>query len=74
MVGNERPGSIAVYSVAAGGMEPVFETLYTEGIPRDDSRTWRQMYDDGDLFAVDPEYLQWVKLKIARLSYNIRPY
>ena len=58
VAGNERPGTIAVFSVAAGGMAPVFETLYSEGIPHNDSRTWQQIYDDGHLFALDPEYIQ----------------
>nr|KAG5713079.1 hypothetical protein BaRGS_021873 [Batillaria attramentaria] len=55
-VGNERPGSLFVYSVGQGGMEPRFETMVT-GIPTDTTRTWQQMFDDKDVYGLDLEYL-----------------
>ena len=57
-VGNEAPGSIAVYSLPLLGseMKPQFQTLYTDNIPRD-NRTYNQMYIDGDAFAIGPESL-----------------
>ena len=56
--GNERPGTIAVYSLAPGEVRPAFHTLYTEGVPRDAARTWRQMHQDRHLYAIDPEFLR----------------
>ncbi|XP_070192207.1 mesenchyme-specific cell surface glycoprotein-like isoform X2 [Littorina saxatilis] len=56
-VGNERGSSIAVYSVAKGGLKPTFQTLFT-GIPRDNARTWKDIFDARELFAIDPEFMR----------------
>ncbi|KAK7114374.1 uncharacterized protein [Littorina saxatilis] len=57
-VGNERGSSIAVYSVAKGGLKPTFQTLFT-GIPRDNARKWRELFDARELFAIDPEFMRF---------------
>lgn len=59
-VGIERPGSIAIYTVAPGDrrMQPRFQSLYTDGIPQDNSSTWGQLYDARRLHAIDPEYIE----------------
>jgi hypothetical protein len=58
-VGNERPGTIAVYSVPEGeGLVPEFETLFSDNIPKDNTRTQDQMYRDRQLYAIDPEFLK----------------
>nr|KAG5713081.1 hypothetical protein BaRGS_021875 [Batillaria attramentaria] len=62
-VGCERPGSIFVYSVKDNMEDAKFELLYTDGIPKEGSRTYGDMYDARDLFAVDPEYLSFVPAK-----------
>ncbi|XP_070192260.1 uncharacterized protein [Littorina saxatilis] len=61
-VGIERPGSIAIYTVAPGDrrMQPRFQSLYTDGIPQDNSSTWGQLYDARRLHAMDPEYIEYV--------------
>lgn len=57
-VGNEAPGSIAVYSLPLLGseMKPQFQTLYTDNIPRD-NRSYYTMYEDRNVFALSPESL-----------------
>ncbi|XP_076449593.1 uncharacterized protein LOC143285995 isoform X2 [Babylonia areolata] len=59
-VGNERPGTLAVYSVAPGGFEPRFQTLFTEGIPRDSRRTLHEMFEARELYSVDPENIEFI--------------
>ncbi|KAL8606257.1 hypothetical protein ACOMHN_039793 [Nucella lapillus] len=59
--GNERPGTIAVYSVAPGGMHPQFQSLFSEGIPPgNDNRTWGQLYDARQLYGIDVEFIKFM--------------
>ena len=57
-VGNQAPGTIAVYSLPLLGskMEPLFQTLYTDNIPRD-NRSYYTMYEGRNVFALGPESL-----------------
>ena len=56
--GNERPGTIAVYSLDPDctGMMPQFQMLYTDNIPQD-GRSYNQMYSDSEVSGLDPESL-----------------
>lgn len=55
MIGNERPGTIAVYSIdeRVPYIAPTFQTFLT-GIKRTDD-TWENLYDRREISMVDPE-------------------
>ena len=57
MVGSERPGSIAVYSIDnnRAKLKPVFETLITDF--RATSGSWQDIYDNRQIGMIDPEDL-----------------
>ncbi|XP_025076197.1 mesenchyme-specific cell surface glycoprotein-like [Pomacea canaliculata] len=57
-VGNECPGTIAVFSLS-DVTQPRFETYYTQGIPKISGSSWQQMYQDQQLHAIDPESIRF---------------
>ncbi|XP_012936330.1 mesenchyme-specific cell surface glycoprotein [Aplysia californica] len=69
-VGNERPGTISVYSFGSDLTKPRFETIFCDGIP-DDSRTPDQRFADRDLFAVDPEDIQYLSEEESPAPYPV---
>ncbi|GFR75702.1 mesenchyme-specific cell surface glycoprotein [Elysia marginata] len=57
-IGNERPGTIHVYSLGRDVSRPRFETVFCGGIP-DNSKTTQQNFEDGELYGIDPEDLKF---------------
>ncbi|KAL4216275.1 hypothetical protein ACF0H5_024000 [Mactra antiquata] len=60
MIGNERPGTIAVYSIdeKLPTPQPVFETMI-HGISKTND-TWENLYSNADVSMLDPEDIRFV--------------
>lgn len=60
MVGSERPGTVAVYSIDHRNpqLTPVFHTFIVD--IRDTSGTWQSLYDNRQASIIDPEDILYV--------------
>lgn len=57
-VGNERPGTVSIYSITDDLYNPKFESIYS-GIT-DTNGTWEDMYSKRQISEVDPEDIRYV--------------
>lgn len=56
-VGNERPGTVSIYSITDNLNNPKFESIYS-GIP-DTNGTWEDMFNRKQISEVDPEDIRY---------------
>nr|KAG5688849.1 hypothetical protein BaRGS_005224 [Batillaria attramentaria] len=57
-VGNRNPGTVFVYSVGPGRMEPRFETIVT-GIPTNTSKRIQDLFQDRELYDAKIPYIRY---------------
>lgn len=57
-IGNERPGSISIYSFHGDMTRATFESIYWD-IPNT-AETWQQSFDQRSITAIDPEDIRFV--------------
>ena len=57
-VGNERPGSIFIYTITDDITKPKFESIWT-GIEETDG-TWSELYERRKISEMDPEDIRFV--------------
>lgn len=56
-IGNERPGSISIYSFHGDMTRATFESIYWD-IPNT-AETWQQSFDQRSITAIDPEDIRY---------------
>jgi len=69
-VGNERPGTIAVFSIGTSMSDVRFESMFCDGWP-DDGRSPQQLFDARKLFAMDPEDIKFYPSSQSPAPYPI---
>lgn len=57
-IGNEKPGTVIVYSLGRDVTKTRFETVFCEGIP-DSSKTMAELYDAQEVYGLDLEDLRF---------------
>lgn len=57
-IGNERPGSISIYSFHGDMTRATFESIYWD-IPNT-AETWQQSFDQRSITAIDPEDIRYL--------------
>lgn len=69
-IGNERPGSIFIYTIADDVTKPKFESIWS-GIEETDG-TWSDLYERRKISEMDPEDIRFVYKSIDQYFLCIR--
>ena len=68
-VGNERPGSISIYSFHGDMTSAALESVYWD-IPNT-KETWQQAFDHQSITAIDPEDIRFSFLRIFNMAVSM---
>lgn len=54
-IGNERPGTIAIFSFTTDITDIRFESIYSGLVDQNTDKTWSELYDDRETGDLDPD-------------------